>query len=659
MKIENNRLRLIIFHLMNSDKPLTSDVLSGLISVSPRTVKTDMLLIKDNIGEIGAELITRKGVGYSINIINRELFDPFYEQLIYYRMLLGTFMTDRIARFVYIARTLVASEDYIKIEDIADEMYLSNSSVKQEMKAIYSFLNSYHLQIDSKVGKGIKVIGSEENRRLAIVELVVNRYHKIKVTDSSENYARILDCTEDLRQKIRRNFLKTFRNSGIYAVDDETLRFAFYLVVLMNRIKEGHTIEFNQDVYQELIELKEYKVANDVIENLREIGGFEVSNHEIAFIALMFHSMRDIKIDEVDTNNSNYDETVILVNDVIKELNQVWNINFNEMRMFKDYLIAKFIPIIAQIKYGLSSNQRVVADLSAHEIGGSPLSIEISRTIMRIVETKYFCRLNSHLLTKIAFVVYSSISRVKYDIKKMKLLTVSTGGKESSIELIERLNNRFSNMIESNEAVELYEIRGLDQTKYDCVIMNEPDFSYFYSIPYFKIDTVTQPNTLSRFYDEVLINTFQIDDYIPDCDKTHVYNSFVIESQSSFFKMIAYKYGKDSTNCSLIEEMLNENEKFFSYNVDYETVIIFLPFKMCRSESIDYYHLNDSKSWGVSDITNIVVIITDFNQNIHRLKALENISRILITNSKTVEYIENAPCHSQYRKLLQSSLTSE
>jgi len=659
MKIENNRLRLIIFHLMNFDKPLTSESLSNLISVSPRTVKTDMLLLKDNIAKIGAELVTRKGVGYSINIINRELFDPFYEQLVYYRLLMGTFLNDRIARFVYIARTLVASDDYIKIEDIADEMYLSSSSIKQEMKAIYSFLNSYHLQIDSKAGKGIKVTGSEENRRLAIVELVVNRYHKIKVTDSSENYARILSCSEELRQKIRRNFLKTFRASGIYAIDDETLHFAFYLVVLMNRVKDGHTIKLSQDVYQELIELDEYKVASNVIENLKEIDGFDVSSHEIAFIALMFHGMRDIKVNEIDQTKSNYTESVSLVNEVIHQLNIVWDINFNELKKFKENLIAKLIPIIAQIKYGMSSNQRIVSDMSAHEIGASPLSIEISRTIMRTIETRYFCRLNSHLLTKIAFAVYSSISRVKYDIKKMKLLTVSTGGKESSEELIERINHRFESMIESNEAVELYEIRGMDQSKYDCVIMNEPDFSYFYSIPYFKMDIVTQPNSLSRFYDEVLINTYQIDEYIPSCELTHIYNSFLFESQTSFFKMIAYKYGKDSTNCSLIEEMLNENEKFFSYNVDYESVIIFIPYKMCHAEVIDYYHLNDSKNWGVNDINNIIVIITDFNQNIRKLKALENISRILVTHPKTIDYIESDPCHRQYRKLIQSSLTSE
>ena len=644
---------------MNADKPLTSEILSNLISVSPRTVKTDMLLLKDEIVTIGAELITRKGVGYSINIVNNELFKPFYEQLTYTRLVMRTFMTDHISRFIYIARTLVASNDYIKIEDIADEMFLSSSSVKQEMKAIYSFFNSYHLQVDSKVGKGLKVLGAEENRRLAIVELIVNRYHKVKVTDSSKNYARILNCSEELRQRIRRNFLKTFRESGIYALDTETLHFAFYLVVLRNRIKDGYTIKLNQEVYQELIELDEYKIACDVIDNLKEIGGFEVSTHEVAFISLMFHCMRDLKVSEIDSSKPNYMEALSLVEEVIRQLNQVWDIDFNEVGIFRANLIARLIPILAQIKYGLSSNQKVVVDMSAHEIGGSPLSIEISRTIMRIIESRYFCRLNSYLMTMIAFVVYSSISRIKYDIKKMKLLTVSNGGKESSLELIERINTRFSNLIESNDAVELYEIRGLNQSNYDYVVMNEPDFSYFYSIPYFKMDTITQPNSLSKFYDEVLINAFQIDEYIPESDMTHIYKPYVFESQTSFFKMLAYKHGRNETYCSLIEQTLNENEKFFSYNMDYETVVIILPFKMCKAEAIDYYHLIESRTWGMNDITKIIVIIRDFSRNIHRLKALENISRILITNQKTIEEIDVEHSYKQYRKLIQLSLTSD
>lgn len=659
MKIKNNRLHLIIYYLMNSEKPLTSEALSSLISVSPRTVKTDMLSLKDNIKSIGAELIIRKGVGYSINIINNELFKPYYDQLNYNRLVMGTFLTDQTSRFIYIARTLVASDDYIKIEDIADEMFLSISSVKKEMKAIYSFFNSYHLQIISKVGKGLKVLGSEENRRLAIVELVVNRYHKIKVTDSSEKYARILDCSEELRQEIRRNFLKTFRKSGIYALDSETLYFAFYLIVLRNRVKEGFTIELEREVYQELIELEEYKIAQDVIDNLKEIGGFEVSTHEIAFIALKFHCMRDLKVGDIDSTKPNYLETVCLVDEVIQQINQVWDINFDELNMFRANLIAKFIPIIAQIKYGLSSNQKIVADMSAHEIGGSPLSIEISRTITRIIEAKYFCRLNYHLMTIIAFVVYSYISRIKYDIKKLKLLTVSNGGKVFSLGLIDQINNRFGNMIESNDAVELYEIRGLDQTKYDYVVMNSPDFSYFYSIPYFNLDTITQSNSLSKFYDRVLINAFQIDEYIPRCELTNVYESYVFESQTSMFKMFAYKYGREETNCKLLEQTLNENEKYLSYNMDYETVIIFLPFRMCKSEAIDFYRFNESKTWGINVVTNVIVIIRDFSKNIHRLKAIENISRMLITNPKAVEDIEVKHCHEYYCKLIRLSLTSE
>lgn len=659
MAIENRRLRQIIYHLMKDTKPQTSESLATLVSVSQRTIKSDMLILKDELTKIGAELITRKGVGYTINIIDRIKFDPFFEQLTYYRLLVGAFMSDRIARFVYIARTLVASEDYIKIEEIADDMYLSSSSIKQEMKSIYSFLNSYHLDIDSKVGKGIRVIGSEENIRLAIVELVVNRYHKIKITDSSEQYAKILECSEELRQKIRRNFLATYRASGMFAIDDETLHFAFYLVVLRNRVKNGHTIKLSDEMLKELTNLEEYSLAQKVIDNLQEIEGFDVSDHEIAFIALLFHCMRDLSISDVKCTMPHYNDANILADEIIQSIVSVWNIHLNENTEFKQNLVSRLIPILGQIKYGLSSNQRIVADMSAHEIGASPLSIELSRTVVRFIESKYFCRINSRLFTRIAFLVFSAISRIKYDIRKLKLLTISMGGKQSGIELVDRINRRFSEMIESNESVEFYEIRGFDQSKYDFVIMNEAEFSYFYTIPYFRLDTVTLPYQLSKLYDEVLINAYQIDAYIPSCNGTHVYTSFEFESQVSFFKMIAYKYGVDTTQCSLLFEMLNENEKFFSYNVDYESIILFLPYKMCHSEVIDYYQLQMSQEWGMGNISHIIVIISDFTQSLQKTKALENISRSLMINAKFVESIETNPCPKEYRKLIQACLTSE
>lgn len=658
MQIQNRRQRQIIYHLVANTKPMTSMDIAEKLSVSQRTIKADMLVIRDLLKPLGATLEAKKGLGYSIEVNNGEIFYPFYEQLIYNRMLVGTFLTDKIARFVYIARTLVASDKPIKVEEISDEMFLSRSAIKQEMKAIYSFFNSYHLEIESIVGKGIRVVGEESNLRLAIVELVVNHYHKIQIQDTSPQYARILECSEELRQKIRRSFLATLRESKITCVDDETLFFAFYLVVVRNRIGEGHHISLTSDVIQDLKKLEENSLARHIFNNLQEIGGFEVTEDEIAFAGMLLHGMRDFTSEEVNNETINFAEAFELSNEILEYIDLEWSINLRSEHLVK-LLTARFIPFLTLIKYGLSTNQRIIPDMSAHEIGSSPLAIELSRSTIRYIETKYFCRLNSRHVTSIAFVFYGALSQIKYKVNKLRLLTVSTGGKEAGRELTQRLNTRFGEMIESNEAVELYEIRGLDQSKYDFVIMNEPEFTYFYDIPYFKIDTVSKPNQFTRFYDEVIVNAFDIDSYVPDCEDSSIYRGFNFSSQYEFFRMVAHKYGKDETCCSLIEVMLEENEKIFTFNPGYDSIIIFIPYNLVDKERIDYYQLESSRQWGHGEINKITVVISNFAGNVQKVKAYENISRSIISHGKSFDTLIQDICLNNYKKLIKDCLTSE
>ncbi len=658
MQIQNHRHRQIIYHLISNSKSLTSQEIAEKVGASQRTIKSDMLVLRDLLKPLGANLESRKGIGYSLTVVERDVFFPFYEQLIYSRMLVGTYITDRIARFIYIARTLIASDVPIKIDDISDEMYLSRSSIKQEMKSIYSFFNSYHLEIESTTGKGLKVVGDESNKRLAMVELVVNHYHKIQIQDTSPKYAAILECSEELRQRIRRRFLETLRKSGITCIDDETLFFAFYLVVLKNRIKMGHMIQLPKDIFEDLINLEEYQLSKQIFNDLEEIEGFNVSEDEVAYAGMLLHGMRDYSIHEVNKATSNYGLAAELCEEILEFIEVEWSIKFDD-DILKSHLTARLIPFITLIKYGLSTNQRIIPDMSAHEIGASPLAVELSRCAIRYIETKYFCRLNSRHITTIAFVFYSAISRIKYKINKLKLLTVSTGGKESGRELVHRLNDRFGKMIASNEAVELYEIRGLKQSDYDYVVMNEPDFTYFYDIPYFQIDTVSKPNQFSRFHDEVVVNAYDINNYIPKEEDTSIYRSFNFGTCAEFFKMIAHKYGKDETKCSLIEALLSENEKFISYNSGYDTIVIFIPYALCKQERHDYYILEGNKSWGHHEISKISVIIANFEHSIHKLKAIENISRGLISHEKGFEQVTQSINISNYKKLIQNCLTSE
>jgi len=394
MQEEQGREMRLIYHIVQAGKPITSSQLSELVSVSPRTVKSDMNRVREILNKVGADLVSTKSLGYSIKITHENLFRPFYDQVVYNRLILSSFINDRMARFVYIARTLVASENYIKLDDLADDMYLSRSSIKAEIKQIYSFFNSFHLQIDSKIGQGVKVVGSEVNLRLAMTELVVNHYHKIKVSDSSPEFAKILECSEEERQKIRHAFLKVYRLSGNASTDDETLRFAFYLLIMRNRLKAHHTVSLDSDMKKDARSLPEFSIAQAVVTSLETCDIVGLSEDEICQIAIILHGIRDISLPDLDPTMLYYTEAKDLASDIVLAIRSRWNIDFTQDEALRETLIASILPILGQVRYGLSAQQSIGYTMTNHEISGSPLSIELGRSAMRVIEEKYYCRLN-------------------------------------------------------------------------------------------------------------------------------------------------------------------------------------------------------------------------------------------------------------------------
>lgn len=659
MQEEQGREMRLIYHIVQAGKPITSTQLSELVSVSPRTVKSDMNRVREILGKVGADLISTKSLGYTLKITNGDAFWPFYDQVLYNRMLLGSFLNDRMTRFIYIARTLVASETTIKLDDLADDMYLSRSSIKGEIKQIYSFFNSFHLDIESRIGQGVKVVGSEANLRLAMTELVVNHYHKIKVSDSSKEFAKILECSEEERQEIRHTFLKVYRESGHASADDETLRFAFYLLIMRNRIKANHNVILDPELIQEVKALEDYPVALAIVEGLKTCDIHDLSEDEIVQIAIILHGMRDIRRDDIHPGMTYLNEARDLVCDIVKTIKARWQIDFTQDETLKETLVTSILPILGQVRFGLSSHQSIGYTMTNHEISGSPLSIELGRSAMRVIEEKYYCRLNTRALVHLGFCFYAALISIKYEIKKLRLLTVSMAGKEAACGLVKRINTHFQHLIESNTPVGLYEIRGMNPDNYDCVIMNSPEFSYNYKIPFFMMDTVSRPHQFTKLLEEILINAYQFRPFLKNIDKTNVYRRFRFESIPAMFKLIAYKHGKDGTQSSLLEEMMIENEKFASYNSSDDVISIFLPYGMCKEACIEIYELSEPETWGRSEITKIVVYVADFANVPQKTKIIENISRMMVVTKAPLDALIAHPDHEIYAQMIKDCLTSE
>ena len=150
MAIAKNRLLMMLYLLSNSEDPLKAQNLAVMTGVSVRTVKNDMNELRSLALASGAEIITRKGRGYQLKVRNQEVYQPVLEQLQIRFHNVGHEQSEMLIRTNDIARCLVAANDYMTLDEIADQLYLSRRTLQAEFREVRRTLEQFGLKLQTR-----------------------------------------------------------------------------------------------------------------------------------------------------------------------------------------------------------------------------------------------------------------------------------------------------------------------------------------------------------------------------------------------------------------------------------------------------------------------------------------------------------------------------
>jgi len=214
----NTRSLNIIKILLNSAEAVSSITLSQEIGCSTKTIQNE---IKDINKELkNGKIVSIRGIGYKIegniddiDIKTRDLYD--YDRVEYI-----------IKKIINISSTY---RDTIKLEDLASSMYVSLSTVKNDLKEVKSVLEQYNLKISSKYKQGICINASEED----IIKFIMS--YSIKV-DNSLNIKDFLsnNIIENIFS-IKRMLLDTLNHENMILTDSEFKNILNYISIYLSR----------------------------------------------------------------------------------------------------------------------------------------------------------------------------------------------------------------------------------------------------------------------------------------------------------------------------------------------------------------------------------------------------------------------------------------
>ena len=405
----NTRALSIIKILLNSVEPVSSLALSQEIGCSTKTIQNEIKEVNKELKN--CEIVSIRGIGYKIegnlddiDIKNSDLYD--YDRVEYI-----------IKKIINISST---DKDTIKLEDLADSMYVSLSTVKNDLKEVKKILNEYNLKISSKHKQGICIEASEED----IIKFIINYSNKV---DNSLNIKDFLNnnIIENLFS-IKKILLDTLSYENMILTDNEFKNIVNYISIYLSRNNTNQS-----DFIKEYI--KKYK------------------------------SKKEKPISE--------DEQLLIrkaIKEFCRDLNIATFINLSHDKVFEECLFNHISNLYKRADLGINQYEITAGEIKLKY----PFAFELGKIAKKTIEKNLNMEISEDEVENIALHIGGALERIdKRDEKKVyKTIIVCTSGVGTSMLIKSKLENIFKGKLEIIKVIPSYLIDYVNVLDIDFVI---------------------------------------------------------------------------------------------------------------------------------------------------------------------------------------------
>lgn len=260
----------------------TSKVLGDYLSYSDRTIRTYIKKLSSDLSldETGFQIISKQGFGYQLDIVDE---DTYHQFLIANDLTLGLDYSDIDNRHKVILNKLIFEEEAILFDDLAEQLFISHSTLSSDFKKIREILANYQLSIESKPYRGVYVLGKEQDKRHFIMDYFFGDHFHQNMTNFVGNDMLALPISlEELTIIV----LDECRNQGLKLSDYAIQNLVIHLGLAIQRFQKGFRIapiDLDTKKYA-----KEFSVAKNITKRLsqrfKEVD--IIPDEETAYIAL-------------------------------------------------------------------------------------------------------------------------------------------------------------------------------------------------------------------------------------------------------------------------------------------------------------------------------------------------------------------------------------
>lgn len=454
----NTRENKLIKELLNRNMSLKE--ISNFLNVSERTVRNDISKINNSLIKYNSTIKKLKDNSYSLTFLD-EIGEKIFKNDFFS---FDNFnFNDPKDRILYIKLAYLYAENYIKLDDLADEMFISKSTIQNDLREVKNFLENYELKLEFKANYGMKISGDEKSIRKAISDIIYRTSQAYNFEDIGE---KLLFYSQDKIGIIRSIIIDNVKKTDINLSDLSMNNLIVHLIIAMKRIDKNIYLTLNTP--KDFSEFNEYLISKSIVYDLENKFNIKFPKEELDYITMYLIGTRLSFEGEILEKEDPNDLTLLdkTCKKLINKVQTLLNCKLQNDTQLYYGLVNHLKPAIYRLKNNMSIRNPLLDSIKQNY----PDIYEACVIGSEILNNSFNIILNEDEIGFISIHFGAAIERHKLNAPKLRVLLVCTTGVGSSQLLKYKLKSKFNKRITIIGLSQYYNLDKFSDDDYDLII---------------------------------------------------------------------------------------------------------------------------------------------------------------------------------------------
>ncbi|WP_025025616.1 BglG family transcription antiterminator [Caldalkalibacillus mannanilyticus] len=363
----NARQKQLLIMLLKAKGYLSGTQLAQELGCSEKTIRNDLKELDNWIEchESAVQIVRKPSLGVVVEGTTTEK-----EHLLAHLPSVDEDDLSQDRRKLETLKLLLTTDKLVTMNQIAEKLYISKSTVNQDLTHIERSIQDFSLHMIRKPNLGIRVQGPEEGWRNALSKVVEHMANHPAYPITPEQLKMLEDVLHPYELALIEREIRRLEQVLDFPFTDQAITsLTIHLAIAIKRFKKGHSIQMPEQQLEQLKGKKEFSFAKQLAEALEKWLAVKIPDDEVGYMTLHFLGAR-LRVDQIvlkeglESSLEKIDqESLTFVKLLLKHVSQTIDARIEQDQELLIGLGIHFHATLNRLRHGLSISNPMIKEI--------------------------------------------------------------------------------------------------------------------------------------------------------------------------------------------------------------------------------------------------------------------------------------------------------